>query len=193
MRPAARDTPRAPGQAGQLLLQQGHEPPGVDPEKFPSAAQDDVWGRLQETRRVQRAKLDDFYDNRRMSQMVRGMIREGKVEEARGLCRQQTEEKLAQLGSDEPYRRHYNLLWQQQRTQPISLGGDCDLGTGYVEPSLDAAPSPPAKATKVCCTMRFGCTHVLAKCMLKVSQNCTVSCQIHCNCPLDAVMLCRGP
>lgn len=124
---------------------------GAQPERHFPAVQDDVWGRLQETRRVQRAKLDDFYDNRRMSQMVRGMIKDGKVEEARGLCRQQTEEKLAQLSGDAPYRAHYNLLWQQQRTQPISLGGDCDLGTGYVEPSLDVAPSPPSKATKVCC------------------------------------------
>ncbi|KAK9844965.1 hypothetical protein WJX74_009109 [Apatococcus lobatus] len=110
--------------------------------------QDDVWGRLQETRRVQRAKLDDFYNNRRMSQVVRGMIKESRVEEARGLCRQQTEEKLGQLGADEAYRRHYNLLWQQQRNQPISLGGNCDLGTGYVEPSLDMPAPTPSKATK---------------------------------------------
>ncbi|KAK9841927.1 hypothetical protein WJX84_006677 [Apatococcus fuscideae] len=78
--------------------------------------QDEVYGRLQETRRVQRAKLDDFYDNRRMSQM---------------------------FAADEGYRRHYNLLWQQQRNQPISLGGDCNLGTGYVEPTME--PSPPSK------------------------------------------------
>ena len=111
--------------------------------------QADVWGRLQETRRVQRAKLDDFYDNRRMSQVVRGMIREGQVEEARGLCQQQTEEKLGHLSGDEAYRRHYNLLWQQQRNQPISLGGDCDLGTGYIEPSLDIPAPAPSKASKV--------------------------------------------
>lgn len=76
---------------------------------------DAAYNRMAERKSGTRAKVTDFYENRRFSRRVRQLLAEGKLEEARDLCAEQQEEAHAKLNTDDAYRAEYFKLWGQQR------------------------------------------------------------------------------
>ncbi|KAL3133944.1 single fertilization [Trebouxia sp. C0010 RCD-2024] len=86
--------------------------------------QDGAYHHLQAIKQQSRGKKDAYYQNRRFSQEVRKMIREGKLDEARQMCEEQTSGALGQLQADPDWRKEYLELWMHQRPPPFRITFD---------------------------------------------------------------------
>lgn len=76
-----------------------------------AALQDEVWKKIQKHRDAVRAAHKPFAENRAFSGQVRDLVKQGKADEARARCSQQTEELMEQYASDAAFRAEYNKLW----------------------------------------------------------------------------------
>lgn len=86
--------------------------------------QDGAYHRLQALKQQSKGKKDAYYQNRRFSQEVRKLIKEGKLEEARQMCEEQTNAALGHLQSDPEWRQEYLDLWLHQRAPPYRITFD---------------------------------------------------------------------
>ncbi|KAK9814284.1 hypothetical protein WJX72_003390 [[Myrmecia] bisecta] len=103
--------------------------------------QDDVYQRMQEVKRERRAKTDEYYENRRFSQNIRIMVRDGGLDEARALCAEQANSKHELLEFNPDYRIEFVRLWDQQRKYPLSMSGDASFD---LDPLAATSTSQPA-------------------------------------------------
>ncbi|CAD7697210.1 unnamed protein product [Ostreobium quekettii] len=78
-------------------------------------------------------------NNRAFSKKVRAMVAEGKIEEAKEACEQQTEAMMAKLNSDTAYREEYLKAWETQRQAPRVVVG---------MPEADVEPREPKPRKK---------------------------------------------
>ncbi|KAL0045399.1 hypothetical protein WJX82_005629 [Trebouxia sp. C0006] len=86
--------------------------------------QDGAYHRMQALKQQSKGKKDSYYQNRRFSQEVRKLIKEGKLEEARQMCEEQTNAALGHLQSDPEWRQEYLELWLHQRAPPYRITFD---------------------------------------------------------------------
>lgn len=105
---------------------------------------DTRWGELNVLRDLRKAKLDRYYENRRFSQRVRGLLGEGKFEEAQAECDRENDEMISQLVADAKLWQEYVSLWEMQRKYAVSQA-DIELDTGA---PVKARAAPAAAAGK---------------------------------------------
>lgn len=99
--------------------------------------------KLKEARAARKGKLADFNQNRDFSRKVRGMVGEGRIEEAQAMCAEYTEKMLHRLNTDPEYRNNYCKLWATQKKGAVSMAGvsDADLGIDNKKRRGKNAPS----------------------------------------------------
>ena len=87
-----------------------------------------------------------------MGLQVRRMIREGKVEEARQMCEEQTNVALGQLQADPDWRKEYLELWMHQRPPPFHIT--------FEDFDFDGAPICHAAPVKMPCCATLQCSAI---------------------------------